>query len=61
MALPVSLPPYQACRTAGQVLSQGVRVTGVPVWMTTAVLGLAVQTEVISWVERLGRDMVVRS
>src|SRR6202166_5028668 len=50
-ALPSSSPGYQACRIAGTLLAQGMRIA-VPLFITTMVLGLAatIDSTQESWV-----------
>ena len=57
MALPASLPPYQACIRAGVDASHGATVTGVPDWITTTVLGFAAVTAEMSVSVPVGKSM----
>lgn len=60
MALPVSLPPYQACKRAGVVDKNG-RAIGVPDWITTTVLGLMGVRVEINLFRCNGRPNISRS
>ena len=60
IALPVSLPPYQAWMRDLMEEIHGME-TGVPDWVITIVEGLAEEMEVIRRSMWPGRDMVVRS
>jgi hypothetical protein len=48
MPLPVSLPPYQACNSVWACDIHGI-VKGVPLWVTTTVLGFAARTLDMRW------------
>ena len=60
MALPVSLPPYQAWRMAGVLETQGM-LTGVPDWRTRAVFGFVAVIASIRALVPGGRSMCGRS